>query len=276
MFLYYGGFFTYKEDLNGYHGQDYMGIGQFAFLGVAVVAIVLLCIFLRKISHKKIDVLLKVLAIAIPVLEVTKIVVETVCDINHGHGFNYSGLMPLYTCSLFIYVLPIAAFAKGKVREIALSFLTTMSIFAGLTNFVMAAILQYYPFFNFHTFVSLHFHFWMTFLGVFLISTKYYVPKWKDALIGLIPLFVLSLIVVPVNYIFKFDYMFFYRGDGAPLLPDISKFFANIKILGISLRPIYTLFVYLIYMIINAIIVGIVRLICFIKHNTESKRSSVN
>ena len=67
--------------------------------------------------------------------------------------------------------------------------------------------------------------------------------------------------------------MFFYRGDSAPILPEISKFFANIKVLGISLRPIYTLFVYLVYIIINAIIVSIVRLICGIKHCVEKKSS---
>ena len=28
----YGDFFTYKDFLEGYHGQDYMGVGQFVFL----------------------------------------------------------------------------------------------------------------------------------------------------------------------------------------------------------------------------------------------------
>ena len=28
----YGGFFTYKDFLEGYHGQEYMGVGQFIFL----------------------------------------------------------------------------------------------------------------------------------------------------------------------------------------------------------------------------------------------------
>ena len=62
--LYYGDFFEYKDVLkeNGYHGQDYMGIGQFIFLGIAILAIILLCIFLRNINHKKVNILLKVLS----------------------------------------------------------------------------------------------------------------------------------------------------------------------------------------------------------------------
>ena len=58
------------------------------------------------------------------------------------------------------------------------------------------------------------------------------------------------------------------------MLNYVDKSAKNIiKVLGISLRPIYTLFVYLVYIIINAIIVSIVRLICGIKHCVEKKSS---
>ena len=269
MFNYYGGFFTYKDYLNGYNGQDYMGIGQFIFLGLATITIILLSIFLRKTSHKKIDIFLKVLAIVIPILEITKIVVETIGDIGAGHGFNWTGLLPLYTCSLFIYTLPLAAFGKNKVKQVGLSFLTTLGIFAGLTNFIMAPILNTYPFFNYHTFTSLNFHFWMVFTGIFLITTKYYVPKWKDILIGQIPLVALSLIAIPLNYYLKCDYMLFYGGYGAPLLPDLANFLANIKVLGISLRPVFTLLIYILYILISMLIVSFVQLICLIKHKVK-------
>lgn len=262
----YGDFFTYKDFLEGYHGQDYMGVGQFVFLIAATLAIILVSIFLRKISHKKIDVFLKVLAVAIPLLEITKIAMESYFDIKGGHGFNFSGLLPLYTCSLFIYTLPVAAFGKGKPREYCLSFLTTIGIFAGLTNFVMAPILNTYPFFNFHTFVSLNFHFWMVFTGIFLISTKYHVPNWSDIFKGMVPLVILSIVAIPVNYALSahygwgVDYMLYYSGNGAPLLPDLANALAQA-----GLRPVFTLIVFIMYVVITAIIVSIVRLICFIK-----------
>ena len=268
----YGGFFTYKSFLEGYSGQDYMGTGQFVFLGVAILAIILASVFMRKISRKKIDVFLKVLAIAIPLLEISKIAIESYFDIKSGAGFNFSGLLPLYTCSLFIYTLPVAAFAKGKARECCLSFLTTIGIFAGLTNFVMAPILNTYPFFNFHTFVSLNFHFWMVFTGIFLISTKYYVPKWSDIFKGIIPLAILSLFAIPVNYAlsahygWSVDYMLYYSGNGAPLLPDLANALAKI-----GLRPVFTLIVFIMYVAISAIIVSIIRLICFLK-GSKTKR----
>ena len=276
MLNYYGGFFTYKDYLEGYHGQDYMGIGQIIFLIISIRAIILISIFLRKISHKKIDVFLKILAIAIPILEVLKIAIESYYDIKAGHGFNFSGLLPLYTCSLFIYTLPVAAFAKGRAKECCLAFLTTIGIFAGLTNFLMAPILNTYPFFNFHTFVSLNFNFWMVFTGIFLIATKYYVPKWIDILKGLIPLTILSLFAIPVNYLLSahygwgVDYMLYYCGNGAPLLPDIANSLANI-----GLRPVFTCLVYLMYIAITAIIVSIIRLICFLKNIKTKKEINV-
>lgn len=266
-FLYYGDFFEYKSHLQGYHGQDYMSIGQFVFLGLATLVIILLCIFLRNIHHKKIDNFLKVIAVVIPLLEITKIVIESYFDINEHGNFNFSGLLPLYTCSLFIYTLPIAAFGKGRARECCLSFITTLGIFAGLTNFFMASILLTYPFWNFHTFVSLNFHFWMVFTGVFLISTKYYVPKWKDILIGFIPVALFSLIVIPIDYIFEWDYMFYRTGWGTPgFIGNLANFFASKK-----LRFIYTIIIFIAYEVINIVIVSVIRLICFIKNKLQKR-----
>ena len=274
----YGGFFTYKDFLNGYHGQDYMGTGQFIFLGLATLAIILVCVFFRNISHKKVDVFLKVLAIAIPLLEIIKIATESYFDIKGGHGFNFSGLLPIYTCSIFIYTLPVAAFAKGKARECALAFLTSIGIFAGLTNFVMAPILNTYPFFNFHTFVSINFHFWMVFTGAFLISTKYYVPNWADIFKGMIPLTIVSFIAIPVNYAlsahygWSVDYMLYYSGNGAPLLPDLANSLA-----AAGLRPLFTCIVFVMYIVITAIIVSVIRLICFLKNvKTKNKNQPLN
>ena len=274
---YYGGFFTYKKDLVGYSGQDAFGnnsgsIWIYLFLVLAITAIVLLSVFLRKTSHKKIDIYLKVLAIAIPTLEVIKITVETYFDLKTGSGFNWTGLVPLYTCSLFLYTLPLAAFGKGRVKQNCTAFLVTLSIFAGLTNFLMPPILNTYPFFNFHSFVSLNFHFWMVFTGVFLIATKYYVPTWKDIFRGMVPLAQLSVIAIVFDYALKADYMLYYNGSGAPLLPDLANFFASKSFFGLmSLRFVYTIIVFLIYILICAIIVSVVRFICFIKGLVQKK-----
>jgi hypothetical protein len=249
-----------------------MGLGQFIFLGIATLVIILTSVLLRKASHKRIDVLLKVLAVLIPFLDILKITVESYFDITGGDGFNFSGLIPLYTCSIFVYLLPIAAFGRGKAREYSLSFITTIGIFAGLTNFVMAPILNTYPFLNFHTFVSLHLHFWMVFTGIFLIATGYYVPKWADIFKSMIPLTAMSLVAIPVDYAlsayygWSVDYMLYYSGNGAPILPQLSGALAEL-----GLRPVFTLIIFIMYIIISAIIVSIIRLVCHLRNLKKEK-----
>lgn len=255
------GFFDYKEfiffDGKVYSGQDYFSLTHIVFMALATLAIVLLCVFLRKVSHKKVDIYLKVLAIFIPILEIAKITWESYYDITLGHGFNFGGLMPLYTCSMFIYVLPFVAFGKGKVKEYATAWLGSICIFAGFTNFYLTQILHSYPFFTFASFQSLLYHFLMSFTGIFVVATGYFKPTWKDVIKGYIPLAIFSVLVIPVNYYlnalgYGADYMLYMWGNGAPILPDMAKFFASN-----NLHLIYTLIVLVGYIAISGLVISI-------------------
>ncbi|MFA5037112.1 MAG: hypothetical protein WC479_08050 [Candidatus Izemoplasmatales bacterium] len=253
-------FFDYKAFID-YHGEDFFGTWHKIYIIFAIVAIVLLCVFLRKASRHSVEIFLKIISIIVPILEACKIVWESSYDIALYGEFNWSGLLPLYTCSMFIYILPIAAWTKGKVRECALAFLTTIGVFAGLTNFFVPPILNTYPFFTYATFTSLYFHTLMVFTGVFLVTTKYYVPNTKSILKAFIPLVCFSAIVIPVNfYLNKIgyypDYMLYMYGNGAPLLPTLAAFFG-----GMNLRLVYSLIVMLGYYFIIALFVGIYHVI---------------
>ena len=262
-------FFEYKKFIEGYKGEDFMGTCIKIYLFVAILTIILLCVKLRKCSHRKIDIYLKVLSIFIPIHEVIKIIWESCWDIKTGSGFNFTGLLPLYTCSLFIFILPFAAWCKGKVRESALSFLTTLSIFAGLTNFLMPAILNTYPFFTYATFVSLDFHFLMVFTGIFLVSTGYYVPKkLTNIILAWIPVGLFSILAYAANNIWKgSDYMLITTGGAAPLLPQISSFLN-----GLHLNILFTAFVLLLYALIIALMIGLYNLIGYINKSVKNAK----
>ena len=254
-------FFDYKDfiKINGeaYHGQDYFSLTHIIFMVIATIAIILMCIFFRKVSHKKVDIYLKVLAIFIPTLEVIKIVYESYFDITLGHGFNFGGLIPIYTCSMFIFVLPFVAFGKGKVKKFATAWLGSICIFAGFTNFYLTQMLHTYPFWTFCTFQSLTYHFLMSFTGIFIVVTGYFKPEWKDIINGYIPLAVFSLFVIPINYHlnalgYSADYMLYMWGNGAPILPDMAKFFASHNI-----QFVYTIIVFFGYILISALVISI-------------------
>ena len=176
-----------------------------------------------------------------------------------GHGFNLTGLLPLNTCSLFIYTLPLAAWCKGKVKDTAICWLATIGVFGGLTNLYLTQILNTYPFWTFATFMSLYFHFLMVFTGLFIVVTKYNKFKFFDAVLAWIPLAIFSILVIPVCYALKADYMLYYYGNGAPILPDIANYFASH-----NLRFIYTLIVMFGYMLIAFIFISIYKLIYFL------------
>ena len=258
-------FFDYKDFISGYHGQDFFGTTHIVAMLVLTLLIVVLLVVFRNAKKTSVDKYLKILSIIIPITEAIKIVWETVFDIKMGHGFNYVGLLPLYTCSLFIYTLPLAAWAKGKVKDCAISWLGTIGIFAGLTNFYLTQILNTYPFWTFATFMSLFFHFMMVFTGLLIVVTGYKKFSYKDVLWSWLPIAVFSILVIPICYILKVDYMLYYYGNGAPVLPQISAFFASN-----GLRFIYTLFVLFGYAGISAILISLYKLIYFLTRRTKN------
>lgn len=256
-------FFDYKDFIPEADKQNVMwSSAHIIFIILAVISIILLCYFLRNIKAKSVEKYLKIISIIMPILEVIKITWETYWDLKLGHGFNITGLLPLYTCSMFIYVLPFAGFGKGKVKECALAFLTTLGVFAGLTNFFIPPIFNTYPFFSYASFMSLNYHYLMVFTGVFLVATRYYVPNFKSIFKGFMPVLLFSLVVIPFDYIMFYngeywiDYMLYIHGFGAPLLPDISDALGKM-----SLRGVYTILVMGGYLLITLLFVSIYQLI---------------
>ena len=222
---------------------------------LATISLVIICIFARKIKRRKVDLYLKIISIVIPILEVVKIVWESYWDITLGAGFNYTGLLPLYTCSIFIFVLPLAAWGKRRIKDYALSWMATLGIFSGLTNFYLTQILYTYPFFTFATFMSLMFHYMMVVTGLIIVISRYKKIDWIDGAKGFVPLALFSVVVIPVDYILKCDYMLYYYGNGAPLLPQLSTYLSNY-----DLRWLFTLIIFLGYLLISYISVLIFKM----------------
>lgn len=258
-------FFIYKTSLNGYRGEDFFGGYHIAFMALALVAVVALALRCRRWPKQRVRRFLIVLSVLLPLLEVVKIGWETYWDLSNGTGFNWVGVLPLYTCSLMMYVLPPAVWGHGKVQEACLGFLSTLCIFSGLTNFFMPPILNVYPFFTFAVFLSLNYHFLMVLTGVLLLVTGYYRPtRPRQALLAWTPVVCLSAVAIPANLLIQRlvdcgggpgpDYMLYLYGAGAPLLPQLADFFRSL-----GMPVIYGLLVMLLYGGITAAMVALYR-----------------
>ncbi len=248
-------FFEYKYNISGFE-SDLFSTPHLIYIGMVFVLGFLASWLLRKTSHRKIDVLLKVLFVFSAVLEITKISWESYYDITTGRGFNSFGLLPIYTCSLYIYTLGFAAFGKGRVKRYALSFLTTIGLLYGGIGVIYCNGLNFYPFWTFGAFYSLYFHSAMFVTGVFLLMTRYYRLNWGDALRTMVPILLLCLVAIPVNLYLGSDYMLIYSGGGVPFYEDLAS-----KLAAKGLRFLYTIIMILTHIPLAALVIAVYKLI---------------
>lgn len=198
-------FFEDKHTLRelGYNGNDFFSLKHFLFMGIMLVLIITISILLRKVKKEKIFIIYKVIAIISPLLEIFKITFETHFDLLRGMGFNWGGLLPLYTCSMLMYFMPFVAFGKGNMKQWSMAFFTTIGMLAGFTNFIYLSALNWYPLFTFGALYSAYYHSMLVFVGMSLLITGIYKPTWQTIKDAMIPVILFCVIVVPANYIIK-------------------------------------------------------------------------
>ena len=249
------GFFDYKYDISGFD-SDLFSTPHLIYVALVYLLALSLCLLRPKADPGRIRSFLKLLFVISALLEIAKISWESYYDITTGRGFNKEGLLPLYTCSLFIFTLPFAAWGKGAARRAALAFLTTICPLYGAIGVVYCNGLNFYPFWTFGAFYSLYFHSTMFLTGVFLLCSGYHRLRWSDALWQMIPILLLCLVAIPVNHAFGSDYMMIYSGSGLPLYEELA---ASLAARG--LRFVYTGIMILTHIPLAALVVGVYRLI---------------
>ena len=236
-------FFDYKYNISGYHGQDYGSFAQYLYLGVSIVLIIILLIILRKSSREKVLSIIKWTSVFLLVFYFTKTTWESIYDIKLNGSFN-TGLLPLDTCSIVILAGLIAGFGKGKLKEIANCWLATGGLVGGIGAMLFLTAFNYYPFWSFGAFYSMIWHFLMVFLGFLIVITKYIDLNYKVVLKGFMFHFLISIVVIIIDIIFNFDFMFYLELSSIPVFSDIAK---NLISMNLQfLNPIIMLFLYFI------------------------------
>ena len=257
-------FFDYKYNIEGF-SSDLFSTPHLVYIVLVWVIGIFVCWLLRKTDHRRITTLLKVLFVISLLMEIGKISWESYYDITTGRGFNEFGILPIYTCSLFIYTLPFAAWGKGKVKRAALAFLTTIGLLYGGIGVIYCNGLNFYPFWTFGAFYSLYFHSAMFVTGVFLLMTGYHKLEWTDALWCMIPILLLCLVAIPVNHKLGSDYMLVYSGSGVPIYQDISE-----QLAAKGLRFVYTILMIVTHIPLAGIVIGIYKLVRKLAGRSES------
>ena len=251
-------FFDYKYNIVGYNGQDYGGIAQYIYLIISIILLITLLIICRKLSHEKVLKIIKMTSIFLILLYIIKTTWESIYDIKLMGSFN-TGLLPFDSCSIIMLAGILSSFSNKKIKEYANSWIVTGSVVGGIATMVYLNAFKYYPFYSFGAFYSMIWHFLMVFMGLLLVVTNYVDIKYKTLIKGFIFHLIISSFIIPIDYIFNFDFMMYKSLGGIPIFEDIASklienrlWFLN-PLMMLSLYFIAFNIVFLIYYIIKFI-----------------------
>ena len=236
-------FFDYKYNIAGYTGQDFGSIAQYLYLVVSVILLVILLSVFRNTSHARVLKVIRTLSIFFIVFYIVKTSWETIYDIMYTGSFN-TGLLPLDVCSMIMPAGIISGFCKGKIREYSDAWIATGCVIGGIATMFFLNALKFYPFFSFGAFYSMIWHFLMVFLGLLLIITNYVDINYKTVIKGFLFHLLISCFVIPIDFVFKWDFMMYRSLGGIPVFEDIAKKFMENGL--IFLNPIMMLVLYFI------------------------------
>ena len=236
-------FFT-NPDWFGRPGPFAYNLEYIIFIALSLIMAVVIPILLRKKSTKTIKMILIVLWAVAVFLDILKYGYSWISNIVNG-TFTVNNLdFPLWTCSMFLYLMPIVFFCKNeKVSRACAAFICTISFFAGMVNFAIPCEESLFSFYGLHKTL---FHYILMLTPAIMLGTGYFKLKLKD-IFGIMIVF--AIFGVPVyifNAIFKMDYMFTYDGSWLPI--DASF---------ISFKPLYTLLVIVVYALVALLFIGI-------------------
>ena len=233
------GFGGYEREAEGFMSWQHL-----LFVTLLMVAMVALAIWLgRKYRHsdesKKNKVLI-ISAILIDSFELFKIVL--LC-IRSSNPLDWIYNLPLFLCSIQLITIPLAAFAKGRIRESALDFVFIFGILGAIMG-TYGAGNNYgsYPVMSFDNVVSGITHTISGFASLYIVISGMASMKKKNIFISFGILGSFCVLAYIANITIDYNYMFLMRGDGTPY--DI---FYNLVNGNQILYPIIVVVLFLIY-----------------------------
>ncbi|MBO5869070.1 MAG: YwaF family protein [Oscillospiraceae bacterium] len=198
--------------------EGFMSWQHLLFVTCLVAVMTFLGIFLGKRDCRKDEKaknkVLMVAAIAIDAIELFKIVI--VC-IRAEDPWLWRFELPLFLCSIQLITIPLAAFAKGRIREAALDFVSIFGILGALLG-TYGAGNNYgtYPVLCFDNMVSGITHCISGFAALYIMISGLAGMKKQNMVITYGILIGFCLMAYIANTVLDYNYMFLVRGDGTP------------------------------------------------------------
>ncbi len=206
--------------IGGYQreAEGFMSWQHLLFVTLLMIAMVALAAWLgRKYRFAQDGVKNKVLivsAITIDALELFKIVL--LC-IRSNDPWDWLYNLPLFLCSIQLITIPLAAFAKGRIRESALDFVFIFGILGAVMG-TYGAGNNYgtYPVLSFDNVVSGLTHAISGFVSLYIVISGMASMKKRNMGISFGILGSFCVLAYIANHLLDYNYMFLMGGDGTP------------------------------------------------------------
>jgi len=206
-------FFTHKDFLPGQLPGTLFTPLHFIFSACCVGLVVFACLRCKGKSERSMCRIYACVWVLTVVLEAAKILWETFSGAQVRS--EWTGVLPLYPCSIFMYAMPFAIWGRGNVRYAACGYVCSLGLLGGVINFVYPAnILSNYSCLSFAGFHTFFYHGTMVFTAATMLLTGFHsytgVKRWQQLLLPAVPFGLVSLVANAVNFSpIGSDYMFF-------------------------------------------------------------------
>ena len=194
-------FFKYYTEIPKEMTFKNFGMAHNISLLIILIFIILGISFIRKIDRKKCKFIIKVLAVCVPVLELSHTVWLYNCGLT-----DWQKLLPLHICAMNMILIPIAIFSKNLlIREYVFAF----SIVGGIFGVVLpSGVSGSYPIIHYQTIQTFIYHSLLIFIPIAQIAIDDFMPDIKNIYKVHILFIVLAILVGIFDYTFDENYMF--------------------------------------------------------------------
>lgn len=208
------GFFTNPDWFNR-PGPYAFTLEHFLFIIISAIIGIIAALLLRKVSPKTLRIVLICLWASVVFIDAFKWTIQYSLMFIYPDTYKFSleQHLPLHSCSMFMYICPIALFSKNqKLRVFALNFLVTVNMIMGFITMFVGFSGKHASVFSFFGLHTLLYHALIFIIPLIMLVTGYYKPKVKDIKYGLATFLALGTVVLIFDIITKCDYMYFYDG----------------------------------------------------------------
>ena len=198
--------------------EGYMSWQHLSFVSSLILCAIVLAVVLGRRSRKRSDReknrVLVAAAILIDLFEVFKI---TVFCLRSGSADPIRSNLPLFLCSIQLITLPLAAFARGRLKEAALDFVSIFGVL-GMVLGTYGAGQNYnaYPVLSLDNVVSGITHSISGFAAIYIMVAGMASLKKSNVWISYLILLAFCGAAYGVNRLIDYNYMFLMRHDGTP------------------------------------------------------------